>query len=91
MMPELGHYLLCPATGLALLLGIYPQWGAARQDPRLMALTRPLACALFSASRALFSCWSMPSWSMISPCAMSRITRTARCRCGTGSRRPGRP
>ena len=47
MMPELGHYLLCLATGLALLLGIYPQWGAARQDPRLMALARPLACALF--------------------------------------------
>lgn len=47
MMPELGHYLLCLATGLALLLGIYPQWGAARRDPRLMALARPLACALF--------------------------------------------
>lgn len=46
MMPELGHYLLCLATGLALLLGIYPQWRCAA-DPRLMALARPLACALF--------------------------------------------
>ncbi len=47
MMPELGHYLLCLATGLALLLGIYPQWGAARQDPRLMALARPWPARCF--------------------------------------------
>ncbi|VTM11450.1 Cytochrome c-type biogenesis protein CcmF [Raoultella terrigena] len=47
MMPELGNYLLCLAAGLALLLSIYPLWGASRQDRRMMALARPLACALF--------------------------------------------
>ncbi|ENZ8429622.1 c-type cytochrome biogenesis protein CcmI [Klebsiella aerogenes] len=47
MMPELGNYLLCLAAGLALLLSIFPLWGAARQERWLMALARPLACALF--------------------------------------------
>ena len=48
MMPELGNFLLCLAAGLALLLSVYPLWGAARQAPRLMALARPLACGLFA-------------------------------------------
>lgn len=46
MMPELGNYLLCLAAGLALLLSVYPLWGASRQDRRMMALAA-LACALF--------------------------------------------
>ncbi|WP_407065993.1 hypothetical protein, partial [Escherichia coli] len=29
MMPELGSFLLCLALAIALLLSIYPQWGAA--------------------------------------------------------------
>ncbi|EPN9528295.1 heme lyase CcmF/NrfE family subunit [Cronobacter malonaticus] len=48
MMPEIGNFLLCLAAGLALLLMLWPQWGAMRQAPRLMALARPLACALFA-------------------------------------------
>ncbi|EKM7177840.1 heme lyase CcmF/NrfE family subunit [Cronobacter sakazakii] len=48
MMPEIGNFLLCLAAGLALLLTLWPQWGAMRQAPRLMALARPLACALFA-------------------------------------------
>ena len=48
MMPELGNFLLCLAAGLALLLSVYPLWGAARQDRRLMVLARPLACGLFA-------------------------------------------
>ncbi len=28
MMPELGNFLLCLAAGLALLLSVYPLWGA---------------------------------------------------------------
>ncbi|EOE6914559.1 heme lyase CcmF/NrfE family subunit [Cronobacter turicensis] len=48
MMPEIGNVLLCLAAGLALLLTLWPQWGAMRQAPRLMALSRPLACALFA-------------------------------------------
>ncbi|CCK07872.1 Cytochrome c heme lyase subunit CcmF [Cronobacter sakazakii 696] len=41
MMPEIGNFLLCLAAGLALLLTLWPQWGAMRQAPRLMALARP--------------------------------------------------
>ncbi|EOC1334548.1 heme lyase CcmF/NrfE family subunit [Cronobacter turicensis] len=48
MMPEIGNVLLCLAAGLALLLTLWPQWGAMRQAPGLMALARPLACALFA-------------------------------------------
>lgn len=54
MMPLLGNYLLALAAGLALLLSIYPMWGAARQDVRLMALARPLAWALFVAILSAF-------------------------------------
>lgn len=54
MMPLLGDYLLSLAAGLALLLTIYPMWGAARQDARLMALARPLAWALFAAVLGAF-------------------------------------
>ncbi|MDU5471917.1 MULTISPECIES: heme lyase CcmF/NrfE family subunit [Pantoea] len=47
MMPEVGSFLLCLALGLALLLSVYPLWGAVRQDARLMGLARPLASGLF--------------------------------------------
>ena len=47
MMPEVGSFLLCLALGIALLLSVYPLWGAVRQDARLMGLARPLAGGLF--------------------------------------------
>ena len=50
MMPEIGTFLLC----LALLLSIYPLWGAARQDARLMALARPLTWGMFLSIAAAF-------------------------------------
>ena len=54
MMPEIGTFLLCLALGLALLLSIYPLWGAARQDARLMMLARPLTWGMFLAIAAAF-------------------------------------
>ncbi|WP_312829586.1 cytochrome c biogenesis protein CcsA, partial [Pantoea anthophila] len=54
MMPETGTFLLCLALGLALLLSSYPLWGAIRQDARLMAMARPLACGLFVCIAAAF-------------------------------------
>ncbi|ORM63161.1 heme lyase NrfEFG subunit NrfE [Pantoea rodasii] len=54
MMPEIGSFLLCLALGLALLLSIYPLWGAARQDARLMAMARPLAWGMFTCIVAAF-------------------------------------
>ena len=47
MMPELGSFLLCLGLALALLLSVYPLWGAWRQDGRLMGMARPLAAGLF--------------------------------------------
>ena len=54
MIPEIGSFLLCLGLGMALLLSIYPLWGAARQDLRLMRLARPLACGLFACIAGAF-------------------------------------
>lgn len=56
MIPELGDFLLCLAMGLALLLAIYPLWGAARRDGRLLATARPLSHGLFLAIAGSFAC-----------------------------------
>ena len=56
MMPELGSFLLCLALAIALLLSIYPQWGAARQDSRMMAVARPLTYGMFAAIALAFLC-----------------------------------
>jgi len=55
MIPEIGSFLLCLALALSLLLSIYPLWGAARQDARLMALARPLTYGLFFCIAASFA------------------------------------
>ncbi|MFY9993938.1 MAG: heme lyase CcmF/NrfE family subunit [Leclercia sp.] len=47
MMPEIGNGLLCLALGVALLLSLYPLWGVARNDPRMMASARLFAWLLF--------------------------------------------
>ena len=54
MIPEIGSFLLCLALGVSLLLLIYPLWGAARRDARLMAMARPLAVALFTCVAGAF-------------------------------------
>ncbi|MEG3131203.1 heme lyase CcmF/NrfE family subunit [Pantoea cypripedii] len=54
MMPEIGSFLLCLALGLALLLSVYPLWGAVRQDARLMALARPLTWGMFACIAGAF-------------------------------------
>ncbi len=54
MIPEIGSFLLCLALGLAVLLSIYPLWGAARQDSRLMGLARPLSYGLFACIAGAF-------------------------------------
>ena len=43
MMPEIGNGLLCLALGIALLLSVYPLWGVARGDARMMASSRLFA------------------------------------------------
>ncbi|WP_210451258.1 heme lyase CcmF/NrfE family subunit [Pantoea ananatis] len=54
MMPELGSFLLCLGLALALLLSVYPLWGAWRQDARLMGMARPLAVGLFACVAGAF-------------------------------------
>ncbi|WP_158150923.1 heme lyase CcmF/NrfE family subunit [Pantoea ananatis] len=54
MMPELGSFLLCLGLALALLLSVYPLWGAWRQDARLMSMARPLAVGLFACVAGAF-------------------------------------
>ncbi|HAC6696711.1 TPA_asm: heme lyase NrfEFG subunit NrfE, partial [Salmonella bongori serovar 44:r:-] len=47
MMPEAGNGLLCLALGVALLLSVYPLWGVARGDARMMASARLFSWLLF--------------------------------------------
>ncbi len=43
MIPELGHFSLIVALCLAIILGVLPILGAARNNPVLMGVARPLA------------------------------------------------
>ncbi|VDY36840.1 Cytochrome c heme lyase subunit CcmF [Salmonella enterica subsp. arizonae] len=54
MMPEIGNALLCLALGVALLLSVYPLWGAARGDARMMASSGCSPGCCFSAWRRVF-------------------------------------
>lgn len=54
MMPEIGNGLLCPALGIALLLSVYPLWGVARGDARMMASSRLFARLLFMSVAGAF-------------------------------------
>ena len=46
MIPELGHFSLIIALFLAITLGVLPIVGAARNNPVLMGISRPLAYGL---------------------------------------------
>ncbi len=56
MIPELGHFALILALGLALAQGILPLVGAHRGDAALMALARPAALAQFGFVSVAFAC-----------------------------------
>ncbi|AFJ47230.1 cytochrome c-type biogenesis protein CcmF [Shimwellia blattae DSM 4481 = NBRC 105725] len=45
-MPEIGTGLLCLALGVAVLLALYPLWGVARGDTRMMSSARLFAWLL---------------------------------------------
>lgn len=47
MMPEMGNGLLCLALGVALLLSVYPLWGVARGDTRMMHSAQFFSWLLF--------------------------------------------
>lgn len=52
MMPEIGNGLLCLALGIALLLSVYPLWGVARGDARMMASSACLRLLFMSVAGA---------------------------------------
>jgi cytochrome c-type biogenesis protein CcmF len=60
MIPELGHFALMLALCIALVQGVVPLVGAARNDARLMALARPAAQGQFVFVALAFGClaWS---------------------------------
>ena len=56
MIPELGHFALIVALGLALVQAILPLIGAARGNPALVAVARPAAQGQFVFVAIAFGC-----------------------------------
>ncbi len=56
MIPEIGHFALWLAFGVALVLGTVPLVGAARGRQDLMALARPAVYLLFVLVAIAFAC-----------------------------------
>ena len=56
LIPELGHFALWLALGVALMLGVLPLAGAAKGRSDWMGLARPGAYALFALVAVAFAC-----------------------------------
>ena len=69
MIPELGHYALVLALGLALVQAFVPLYGARRNDPALMGVAATTAVAQFGfvaiAFGALVSCYLGSDFSVV--------------------------
>jgi cytochrome c-type biogenesis protein CcmF len=69
MIPELGHYALMLALGLALIQGIMPIVGARANDPVLMSMAAPTAQAQFVfvalSFAALAACYVTSDFSVV--------------------------
>src|ERR1700731_756219 len=69
MIPELGHYALTLALGLALIQGIMPIIGTRTNDPVLMSIAAPAALAQFVfvaiAFLALAECYVASDFSVL--------------------------
>jgi cytochrome c-type biogenesis protein CcmF len=69
MIPELGHYALMLALGLALIQGIMPIVGTRTNDPVLMSIAAPVALAQFVfvaiAFLALAECYVASDFSVL--------------------------
>jgi cytochrome c-type biogenesis protein CcmF len=76
MIPELGHYALMLALGLALIQGTMPIVGNRTNDPVLMSMAAPTALAQFAFVAMAFAALAI--------CYVIR-----KCRSFTGSRASG--
>jgi len=56
MIPEIGHFALWLALGVAIVLAAMPMWGAARGRADWMALARPAAALQFALVAFAFAC-----------------------------------
>lgn len=56
MIPEIGHFLLWLALGVAIVLSVVPLAGATRDRADWMALARPASYALFVLVALAFAC-----------------------------------
>ncbi|MBI5137438.1 MAG: heme lyase CcmF/NrfE family subunit [Nitrospirae bacterium] len=56
MIPEIGHFALIVALGLALVQGILPLAGAARGNPSWIQIARPAALGQFTFVLIAFAC-----------------------------------
>src|SRR6516165_5175519 len=69
MIPELGHYALMLALGLAFIQGTMPIVGARTNDPVLMSMAAPTALAQFAfvaiAFAALAACYTTSDFSVL--------------------------
>ncbi|HUY68868.1 MAG TPA: heme lyase CcmF/NrfE family subunit [Alphaproteobacteria bacterium] len=79
MIPEIGHFALILALGVALAQSILPLYGAARRDPALMAVAPSAAfaqCALLALSfGALMYCHVTDDFSVLNVVANSHTTK----------------
>ena len=57
MINELGQVALALALLASMLLAIYPLWGSVRAEPKLLAMAKPLAFAMFLFT--LFAYWAL--------------------------------
>src|SRR5262245_65697728 len=69
MIPELGHYALVLALGLALVQACVPFYGARKDDPVLMSIAGPTAVAQFGfvaiSFGALVACYVTSDFSVV--------------------------
>ena len=49
MIAELGNYALALSLAIAILLAIFPLWGAEKGSVQMMSLARPMTYGLFVA------------------------------------------
>ena len=90
MIPELGHFALWIALGVAAVLGVMPMLGAARGRADWMALARPSTRLLFVLVAFAFVCLAASFVGNDFSVAQRRDQlEHAPCRCSTGSPRPG--